>query len=164
MDSQPPLTIRPAELPGDRQALMRILQEIDLYHVQLVQQVFRAHEVTAQEIEERLTKPAEAWTLCAEWGGQVVGLVYFYVREWPPHPMFVPGRFLLVDNLAVLEAHRARGIGTALMRAVEAKAAELGIEDIRLSVWEENTRAAAFYAKLGYQTMLRTMVKRLRKP
>ena len=161
MDLPPSLVIRPAEWPRDRQALMRILQEIDLYHVQLAPQVFRAHEVSEQEAEERLAKPAEAWTLCAEWDGQVVGLVYLCVREWPPLPMFVPGRFLLIDNLAVLESHRGRGIGTALMRAAEAHAVALGIEDVRLTVWEANAQAAQFYSGLGYQTMTRNLIKRL---
>ncbi len=85
--------------------------------------------------------------------------VCFYIRETGPYPGFIPRRFMMVDSLAVHEGYHRRGVGRALMQAVEEKAGELGIHDIRLHVWEANQEAQRFYEALGYQTLSRTLIK-----
>jgi GNAT superfamily N-acetyltransferase len=53
-------------------------------------------------------------------------------------------------SAAVLPAHRGRGIGSALIRALEAEARDRGIGRLSLSV-ERDNRAAALYRRLGFQ-------------
>jgi GNAT superfamily N-acetyltransferase len=55
-------------------------------------------------------------------------------------------------SAAVLPAHRGRGIGTALIRALEREARDRGIDRLSLSVEREN-RAAALYRRLGFQPL-----------
>ena len=145
------LKIRPANLTSDRQALLAIFREADAYHAEKVPYAFREYECDEDALLERISHAPNSLLFCAELEGLVVGFVLFYVREWPPHPMFVPRRFLWIDSIAVLETYRGRGIGTALMEAVGEKARELGVDDIRLHVWEANEGALGFYRSLGYE-------------
>ncbi|MEU0250284.1 GNAT family N-acetyltransferase [Streptomyces sp. NPDC006235] len=51
------------------------------------------------------------------------------------------------------ETLRSRGIGSALIRAAEERARERGRTAIGLGVADDNPRAAAFYARLGYRPL-----------
>jgi len=57
-------------------------------------------------------------------------------------------------SAAVLPAHRGRGIGSALIRALEAEARDRGIGRLSLSV-ERDNRAAALYRRLGFKPLAR---------
>jgi ribosomal protein S18 acetylase RimI-like enzyme len=57
---------------------------------------------------------------------------------------------LNIHDLGVLASHRGRGVGTALIAAAEAKARQLGCCKLTLEVLENNQRARAVYAKLGF--------------
>ncbi|WP_432102280.1 GNAT family N-acetyltransferase [Streptomyces sp. bgisy091] len=48
------------------------------------------------------------------------------------------------------EACRGEGVGSALVRAALAQAAEAGVRAVRLSVWEWRTGAIALYERLGF--------------
>ncbi len=66
-----------------------------------------------------------------------------------------PGR-LLLDGIAVVEGARGQGIGGALLAAAIAEAARLGLREVRLDVIDENPRAMALYARLGFRPAGRT--------
>ena len=53
--------------------------------------------------------------------------------------------------LVVHESLQSLGIGTALVAALERRAAEAGLDTARLTVEHDNPRAAAFYRRLGYR-------------
>ena len=61
-----------------------------------------------------------------------------------------PAAHLYLDDFSVTAQSRNRGIGSALMRAGEAYAGELGIGAILLHVEKANGRAFRFYERLGY--------------
>lgn len=60
----------------------------------------------------------------------------------------LPHAIVLVD-ISVLDSHRGRGIGTAVIQALieQADAARL---PVHLSVWAQNTAAQRLYARLGF--------------
>lgn len=67
-----------------------------------------------------------------------------------------------VYYVAVSRAHRRKGIGSALMKAVEARLAMLGCPKLNLQVRADNHQVVAFYRKLGYEIEERiSMGKRL---
>jgi ribosomal protein S18 acetylase RimI-like enzyme len=90
--------------------------------------------------------------LVAEVGGTVVGTVmggYDGHRGW-------------VYAVAVRSDHRHRGVGSALMRRIEAALAERGCLKVNLQVVASNLGAVAFYETLGYSVEERvSMGKRL---
>jgi len=67
-----------------------------------------------------------------------------------------------VYYVAVSPAHRRKGIGSALMKAVEARLVMLGCPKLNLQVRADNHHVVAFYRKLGYEIEERiSMGKRL---
>ena len=83
-------------------------------------------------------------------GGAIVGAVigaWDGLRGW-------------IYHLAVLKAHRSRGIGGALLAAAEDRLWRLGVRQINLMVYEENDFAEFFYIRRGYE---RSPVKVWRK-
>lgn len=67
-----------------------------------------------------------------------------------------------VYSVAVAEAHRRRGVGTALVRRLESALAELGCLKVNLQVRASNAGVLAFYERLGYLAEERlSMGKRL---
>jgi len=58
-------------------------------------------------------------------------------------------RILYVSTVYVEEAFRGQGLGRQLMEALEAKAVQLGVNQIRLDTF--GFQGAEFYPKLGYQ-------------
>jgi ribosomal protein S18 acetylase RimI-like enzyme len=65
-----------------------------------------------------------------------------------------------IYHLAVVEACRGRGLGSALLAAAEERLREAGVRQINLMVYEENGRAEAIYLRRGYEL---SPVKVLRK-
>lgn len=98
--------------------------------------------------------------LVAEATGRVVGFVEASVRD-PEESYEAPGSWCAVHHLAVCAARRRRGIGTALLRAVEAWARRRGLPLVRLEVFEHNAGARALYERLGYATLWRHLGKPL---
>lgn len=60
-----------------------------------------------------------------------------------------------INGLHVYPSRRGRGIGSALIRDAEARANHRGRTMIGLGVGDDNPRAAALYARLGYRATIR---------
>jgi ribosomal protein S18 acetylase RimI-like enzyme len=82
---------------------------------------------------------------------------------WLTEEQYASGkRILEVTTMGIQRESRGQGLGRLLMQRAEAEARERGIEDIELSVAGNNRRARDLYRDLGYETVRRTMRKRLR--
>lgn len=97
---------------------------------------------TLEEIAKKIQRDPDLF-LIAEIDGQVVGAVLGGFD----------GRRGLVYHLAVEKAHRQRGIGAALMQALETRLSEKGCLRCYLLVTKENQEAMRFYAKRGWEQM-----------
>lgn len=91
-------------------------------------------------------------------GGEMADVLAIYGRlgsAWRLPLLWMLGhevdndRFLL-DGICVARSARGRGIGSALMQAIEAEAIARGYEQVRLDVIDSNWRAKALYLRLGY--------------
>jgi len=58
-----------------------------------------------------------------------------------------------ISDLWVSPNHQGRGIGTALLRAIEKSIADRGFAAAEIEVLTRNERAAALYRRLGYETV-----------
>ncbi|MBM3147135.1 MAG: GNAT family N-acetyltransferase [Actinobacteria bacterium] len=111
----------------------------------------------------------ESWSLCkqhfSEWldeeehsfllvarpngGGEMVG--FAMVRgDRGEEVWYTDECFAELQALVVASGRRGRGIGSALMDAVEARLAQLGITDLYIGVDSVNTDALRFYEARGY--------------
>ena len=97
------------------------------------------------------------WVLEGE-GGRYLGHLWLTEKRDPVHD----GRILEVTTMGVVREARGEGLGRLLMQKAESQARERGIQDIELSVAGNNRRARELYRDLGYDTVRRTMRKRLR--
>lgn len=79
--------------------------------------------------------------LVAEAAGELIGTV---IGGWD-------GRRGLIYHLAVHPSQRGRGVGAALMQAVEARLKAKGCLKCYLLINPDNTEVAGFYERLGWQ-------------
>jgi ribosomal protein S18 acetylase RimI-like enzyme len=70
------------------------------------------------------------------------------------------GRYALVDELYVREAHRGRGIGARALETAAEACRALDVSALRLEVDVGNTRAMDLYRRLGFTLQERHMMSR----
>jgi ribosomal protein S18 acetylase RimI-like enzyme len=81
--------------------------------------------------------------------GPVMGMLRAALLMSLDHPP--PPGDLYLDGIAVAADHRGRGIGTALIRALEKRALDNGFSTVSLEVIDTNPRAKQLYRRLGYR-------------
>ncbi len=143
----------------DYNGLCAVIKELDAMHADAIPRFFRHFEGAARSPEwfaDALDNP-DSLLLVAEREGAIIGFLWGLVRSSPDTPMHVPRRWLLVDMLGVAETYRGQGIGRALMEHAHDWARRQGIAEVELSVYEFNQGAMAFYAELGYTTIVRRL-------
>jgi ribosomal protein S18 acetylase RimI-like enzyme len=144
------LNITPATL-GDEPVLRELMGE------------FYAHEGLVFDAERTL---GAFRTLVADpnlgrvWlffvGGEAVG----YTAVTVCFSLEFAGRYALVDELYVREAHRGRGIGARALELAAEACRALDVAAVRLEVDVDNTRAMALYRRLGFELQERHLMSR----
>lgn len=81
--------------------------------------------------------------------GQVTGYVLLKIREYN-WPGVVKRKVMVVDEIAVDEICRNRGVGTVMMEEVRVLAKAFVCTDLQLGVYPQNDAAVAFYQKCGF--------------
>ena len=102
-------------------------------------------DVRARLCEDLAARPLAA-SFIAWLGDEPVGLV----NTFEGYSTFKACPLLNVHDIAVLPAHRARGVGQALLAACEAHARERGCCKLTLEVLSGNARALRSYERFGF--------------
>jgi GNAT superfamily N-acetyltransferase len=92
---------------------------------------------------------------------EVVGMAEVYLREDESDPLIVGHKHGHLQSLMVREGFRRQRVGARLVAAAERWAKARGAVEMRLRTWEFAEGPLAFYERAGYQTLRRTMVRRL---
>jgi len=87
--------------------------------------------------------------------GEVTGNLWLYTD--PTQPV----QSTYIYDIEILEAHRGRGLGRALLDAAESWCAEHGSASVRLNVFAPNTTARSLYESAGYEPTSTHMMKRI---
>jgi len=149
------LNIRPATR-ADAQVIASLVRELAEYEK-------LAHEARANAADflRELESPDPViHVLIAEWSNAPVGFaLYFYNFS-----TFVGRPGLYLEDLFVRPAHRARGIGRALLRALARIAREPNCGRIEWAVLDWNEPALNFYETLGARQMNEWVIHRLTPP
>lgn len=85
-------------------------------------------------------------------GPAVLGYAYAQLLTRPQNAFQRASTSVYVHQLAVDRTARKRGIGSALLEAVSARARGLGAEAVRLDSWAFNADAHAVFRAQGFQT------------
>ncbi len=109
--------------------------------------------------------------LVAERGGEIVGMMHSFVipepdegADEPGDPVLrpyaeleIPGS-LYIAGLAVLPAYRGLGYGSQMLAAARQRARELGVGELSLLCFAENTGAVRLYEREGFAVVDRRAV------
>ncbi|MCP2244880.1 Ribosomal protein S18 acetylase RimI [Lentzea aerocolonigenes] len=141
--------IRPAER-GDVAALVRLRLANAERHVQLAPDLFRIPDEVAvrRHFEDAV---GHALISVAEVDGEVVGMVevVLLLADPPDHQILVPRRAADVHTV-VLDGHRGRGIGAALVAEAERVAAAHDVSIVYANIFATNDDAVRFYSSAGF--------------
>ena len=124
---------------------------------------FYAHEGLAFDAERTLgavRRMAVDPNLGRVWIFRVGGEVAGYIAVTVCYSLEFAGRYALVDELYVREAHRGRGIGARALEAAAEVCRALDVSALRLEVDVGNTRARDLYRRLGFALQERYMMSR----
>ena len=139
------LTVRDA-LPEDAGAIAILLGQLG----------YPAEPAAVESRLERLRIVGDR-VVVAEVGGRVAGLAHLHVSP----AIEYDGDAAKVSALVVDERFRRRGVGEALMRAVEDEARARGCVILFLTTAERREDAHAFYRSIGLEETGRRFAKRL---
>jgi len=92
--------------------------------------------------------PPEAWTRV-----QQVYAWYHHPDYFCPEPYAQYPSHLHIDLLPRVQG---RGLGRRMMETLMARLRDAGSPGVHLGMWAANTRASAFYARLGFTELART--------
>ncbi len=137
---------------SDLDALVELNLHVQRLHVEDEPERFvePSREAVAAWLSERLVQ--EGWrALVAESDGRCTGYVLFELIDHPVGTFTAAMRALYIHQIGVDPGVRRRGIGRALVRAVEREAAELAVQQVALDTWSFNTSAQAFFTGCGYE-------------
>lgn len=94
----------------------------------------------------------------AEISGKIVGFGIIQIRK-SLQKINTPRIFAYLENIAVDENYRRKGIGTAIYQECVNRAKEQGATSLELKVWSFNAGAIGFYQSLGMSVQSLTMEK-----
>ncbi len=154
----PPMNIRKAR-PRDVDALVGLWIEFMDFHTALDSGFVRAVDAAdrwAAYITERIEDCCFA-VLVAEIDGEVVGYVVATEIQYPPITTIRSYGFL--QEIAVTEKHRKRGIGRRLFEAAEQWLLDRGVSRIEVKVDVLNPDSRAFWESAGFAPHTETLIK-----
>ena len=156
------LSLRAAR-PEDRGAYFALFAEVQALHVAARPDLFRPavdDEAFARHFDDAVAAPHKRIVL-AWLAGEAVGAIHWETTRLDASDLYLIDRPILwIESLIVRAQLRRKGIGRALGGRARRAAAEQGIADIALEVWEFNEEARRAFAALGLEPHARTMLGR----
>jgi GNAT superfamily N-acetyltransferase len=142
------MLIRPVER-GDIPALVRLRLVNAERHVELAPDLFRIPDALAvrRHFEDVI---GHALISVAELDGEVVGMAEVVLLPDPPDHQILVTRRTADVHTVVLDGHRGRGVGAALVAEAERVAASHGVSMIFANIFATNEDAVAFYSRFGF--------------
>jgi len=134
------LRIRAAEQP-DTAVIFQLISELADYERLRSEMVGSVDDLRTHLFGESRF----AQVLLAEWDGTVVGFALYFFN----YSTFLCRPGIYLEDLFVRPQYRGRGIGFALLAAIEQRARELGCGRLEWAVLDWNRTAIEFYHRFG---------------
>lgn len=138
------LRLRAAEA-ADVPVIFELIGELADYERLRHKMVGKANDLARHLFGE----PRFAHALVAQWDGVAVGFALYFFN----YSTFLCRPGLYLEDLFVRASHRGRGIGLALLTALEQRAREVGCGRLEWSVLDWNESAIEFYRRFGARPM-----------
>jgi shikimate dehydrogenase len=139
----------------DVDALVPLKASVHALHVERRPDFFKAmnlDEVTAWVRERFEEQTTHVWM--AEDDGNPIGYMLATRRKREETPFSIARQWCEIEEVAIDESWRKRGIARALLERVVAHAHESGLDTVELSTWAFNEPAQAAFARMGFEPML----------
>ena len=119
----------------DYDALCELLDEVDALHRDNLPHIFQKPDgpVRAYDYYAGLIADENVALLVAETGKRLAGFAHAVLMDTRAAPVFVPGRYAVVDGIGVRSECQNHGIGHMLMDRVVAWATDKGATSIQIS-------------------------------
>ena len=140
-------------------AMIALRNRTQAVHHHMLPHVF-SRDVNPNLIKEELKGYLPPWwpfssrdSFARGWveGGDLAGYVLFRMGHRPPDGLFLDRRLVLINDIAVAQAHQDRGIARALVQNVVDDAAETGDEvELIATIWEGNAASQRVFADQGF--------------
>jgi GNAT superfamily N-acetyltransferase len=153
------VTIRRAGM-ADLEAVVALLDDADELHRSALPWLFRRVDGSPWTtfLEAYVSKDDHAMFLAVAPDGSLAGALYMSLRQPSRAPIVKPAVVAEIDALVVNGALRRQHIGTRLVEAALNWASASGATRTELGVFEFNEPARAFWASLGFETLLLRLV------
>jgi ribosomal protein S18 acetylase RimI-like enzyme len=115
-----------------------------------------AEESWGDHILESHTKVEDTRALVAELTGKIVGYCMGHVTKKPP--IYAEKLIGEVENIAVKEGYKRRGIGETLFQAMKDWFVERGVCHVELEAATANPQSVGFWGKMGGREFMKRMV------
>ena len=139
------------EPSDDVEEIVELLRQVHEEHRQRRPQWFKPFDRTAAlEGQRNLLSRDGAQMFVARGDGVCLGYTLVCERLRDENAFRYTSRSLVVDQMAVFNTHRRRGIGTLLMDRIRTEAAERGVQRVELNVYSDNDAARRFYEAQGF--------------
>lgn len=152
-------TVRPSE-PGDTDALKRLMIELQIAERKIDPARAAPTEAFAEwylaPLQEAIIENDGVLLVAVE-GDTVCGFIAAYAEE----EMENQTRDFYISEVVVSEAYRQRGIGSALLRAVEDVARAKGFKRLHIGVLAGSSDVLRLYRNLGFADYLINLKKEL---
>ena len=145
--------------PDDLDALFDLNKQINELHHLYAPQAFVAPSEEDRTFLINMLADEERLFLVAEESQQVLGFITATITQNETISFLIKDPICRIGTIVVDENQKSKGVGRALMTAVEQWARESGATQVRLEVMEFNHNAQQFYDKLGFVPNSRLMMK-----
>ena len=135
----------------DPDEVIDLLREVHEEHRHRLPDRFKPFDRTAAlEAQRLLMSRAGAQMIVARVEGVCVGYALVCERVRKENAFRYASRSLVVDQMAVSNAHRRQGIGSLLMDRVRSEADRRAVQRVELNVYSDNDGARRFYEGAGF--------------
>jgi GNAT superfamily N-acetyltransferase len=135
----------------DAEFLADLNKEVQELHHKLYPEIFRPY--VKEEIAKAIKKMLggrEAKAFVAYEGDEPAGYAIIFISRFNQNAFQVARSAMQVDQFAVLEKFRRKGVGKKLLGFLTELAKKEKLNRIDLNHWEKNDSARAFFGKNGF--------------
>lgn len=146
----------------DYNLLAALNEEIQTIHHRMHPDIFKPYNKTTINSFFKATVEKDNTTVfVAKETGTALGYALVFSIDSAENAFQYPRKYILLDQLLVLEKHRAKGIGKLLMDAVFAFAESQHIASVEVHHWTNNKTASHFFLKYGFKNYQETLSKKV---